>query len=223
MSIRPESSSRGGYPPSLGDWAYEAIRDRLIMLDIRPGEALSEDALAQDLGTGRTPVREALKQLESDRLVIAYPRRGTFATTVDITDLAFISEIRTELEPLAAARAARTATAATRVRLAELAKDVANLEADITNRRELIRRDVLVHREIYGASGNPYLADILVRQDNLATRIWCLFIDQLPDLAGHVGEHSKLLEAIAQGTADKAAQLALEHVTNFDAAVRAIV
>jgi DNA-binding GntR family transcriptional regulator len=223
VSVQPESSSRGLHRPSLGDWAYEAIRNRLIMLDIRPGEPLSDDALAQDLGTGRTPVREALKQLESDRLVVAYPHRGTFATTVDITDLAFISEIRTELEPLAAARAATTATAVTRVRLAELARDVANLEAEVTDRRELIRRDVLVHREIYCASGNPYLADILVRQDNLATRIWCLFIDQLPDLACHVGEHSQLLEAIAQGTADKAAQLALEHVTNFDAAIRAIV
>jgi DNA-binding GntR family transcriptional regulator len=222
-SIGPQPSSRGEHPASLADRAYEAIRDRLILLDIRPGEPLSDDALAQDLGTGRTPVREALKQLESDRLVVAYPRRGTFATTVDITDLAFISEIRTELEPLAAARAARTASAVTRVRLAELAKDVTNMEANLTDRRELIRSDVFVHREIYRASGNPYLEDILVRQDNLATRIWCLFIDRLPALAGHVGEHSKLLEAIAAGAADIAAQLALEHVTNFDAAIRAVV
>jgi DNA-binding GntR family transcriptional regulator len=223
MSIGPQSSSGGEHPASLAERAYEAIRDRLILLDIRPGEPLSDDGLARDLGTGRTPVREALKQLESDRLVVAYPRRGTFATTVDITDLAFISEIRTELEPLAAARAARTATADTRVRLAELAREVANLEADVRDRRDLIRRDVFVHREIYRSSGNPYLEDILVRQDNLATRIWCLFIDRLPDLAGHVGEHSKLLEAIAAGAADKAAQLALEHVTNFDAAIRAVV
>ena len=222
MNIGP-SLSQGGHPPSLADRAYEAILDRLILLDIRPGEPLSDDALAQDLGTGRTPVREALKQLESDRLVVAYPRRGTFATTVDITDLAFISEIRTELEPLAATRAAQSATAVTRVQLAELAKDVANLETDVTDQRELIRRDVFVHREIYRASGNPYLEDILVRQDNLATRIWCLFIDRLPDLGSHVGEHSKLLEAIAAGAADKAAQLALEHVTNFDAAIRAVV
>ena len=59
-------------------------------------------------------MREALKRLERDRLVVAYPRRGTFATAVDMTDLADISEIRKQLEPTAAARAARTASAETR-------------------------------------------------------------------------------------------------------------
>src|ERR1044071_7390532 len=91
------------------DRAYEVVRERLVMLDIRPGEPINDDALAGEFGLGRTPVREALKRLERDRLVIAYPRRGTFATAVDMTDLADISEIRRQLEPTAAARAARTA------------------------------------------------------------------------------------------------------------------
>jgi DNA-binding GntR family transcriptional regulator len=221
MSAGAQASGRVGL--SLAVQAYEAIRDRLIMLDIRPGEPLNDDALAQQLGTGRTPVREALKQLELDRLVVVYPRRGTFATTVDITDLAYISEIRSELEPLAAARAAKTARTAARERLAELARNLADLAARVTDRRELIQRDVEVHREIYRACGNPYLEDILVRQDNLATRIWCLFIDRLPDLAGHVGEHRTLLEAIAEGAAEDAGRLALDHVTRFDAAIRAVI
>ncbi|HEY5840577.1 MAG TPA: GntR family transcriptional regulator, partial [Mycobacterium sp.] len=78
--------------------AYEIVRERLVMLDIRPGEPINDDHLAGELGVGRTPVREALKHLERDRLVIAYPRRGTFATVVDMTDLADISEIRKQLE-----------------------------------------------------------------------------------------------------------------------------
>jgi DNA-binding GntR family transcriptional regulator len=208
--------------PSLSARAYAAIRDQLIMLDIRPGEPINDDLLAQELGIGRTPVREAIKQLELERLVIAYPRRGTFATAVDITDLAYISEIRTELEPLAAARAAKSATPPDRERLAELARGLDEL-ATVTERRELIERDVAVHRAIYRASGNPHLEDVLIRQDNLATRIWCLFIDRLPGLAGHVGEHRALLEAILAGDADEAARLALDHVTGFDAAVRAVV
>jgi DNA-binding GntR family transcriptional regulator len=210
-------------PQSLAGRAYEAIRDRLILLDIRPGEPIDDDALAHELGTGRTPVREALKRLENDRLVVAYPRRGTFATTVDIVDLAHISEIRVELEPLAAARAARTAGPVVRARLAELGTEIVRLESSVRDRRNLIVRDIQVHREIYRAAGNPHLEDILVREDNLATRIWCLFVDRLPDLAGHVGEHAALLQAIADGEPDRAARLALEHVTHFDAAIRAVV
>jgi DNA-binding FadR family transcriptional regulator len=107
--------------------------------------------------------------------------------------------------------------------LKQLARAIADLDVKTTDRRELIRRDIEVHREIYRASGNPHLADTLGREDNLATRIWCLLIDRLPNLAGHVGEHSKLLAAIADGAADKAAQLALDHVTGFDAAIRAVL
>ncbi|MHA6627157.1 GntR family transcriptional regulator [Pseudonocardia sichuanensis] len=224
MSAAPAlSASPQGPPPSLADRAYVGIRDRLVMLDIRPGEPLNDDVLAQELGTGRTPVREALKRLEGDRLVVAYPRRGTFATAVDITDLAHISEIRAELEPLAASRAARNATQACREHLSGLARDTTGLQARVTDRRELLRRDVQVHREVYRAAGNPHLEDILVRQDNLATRIWCLFLDRIPAVAGHVEEHVALLEAIVEGEAERAARLALEHVVGFERAVRAVL
>ena len=85
---------------SYADQAYERVLDRLVMLDIRPGEPIDDDRLATEFGFGRTPVREALKRLERERLVVAFPRRGTFATAVDMTDLADISEIRKQLEPI---------------------------------------------------------------------------------------------------------------------------
>ena len=94
--------------------AYLAIRDKLIMLDIRPNEAIVESELAAQLKFGRTPVREALKRLEADRLVVSFPRRGTFATGVDVADLRHISQIRVNLEPVAARTAAETASAAVR-------------------------------------------------------------------------------------------------------------
>jgi DNA-binding GntR family transcriptional regulator len=202
------------------DRAYELVRERLVMLDIRPGEPINDDHLAAELGLGRTPVREALKRLERDRLVIAYPRRGTFATAVDMTDLADISEIRKQLEPTAAARAARTASAEARARLAALAAGIAEID-DHDAPREVLRRDVRVHREIYRASGNPHLESILVSLDAHATRIWCLFLDRLPDVAGHVREHAGLLEAIIAGDDAAAAELTLAHVTGFEKAIRA--
>src|SRR3954447_8545620 len=114
-------------PASLAERAYLAIRDQLIMLDIPPGEPIDDDQLAKSLGVGRTPVREALKRLEGDRLVVSYPRRGTFATGMDITDLAHISEIRVQLEPLAARRAAERAPREVRAALEETASAIAGL------------------------------------------------------------------------------------------------
>jgi len=208
---------------SMADRAYAAITDQLIMLDIRPGDPIDDAGLARELGIGRTPVREALKRLESDRLVVAYPRRGTFATGVDIADLAGISEIRAQLEPLAARRAAERATRSTRAELADLASKTASLDVGTLDRTELMRWDQRVHRAIYRAAGNPHLEDVLVRYDNLATRIFCLFLDQLPTVDEHVGEHAELLRTIADGEADRAEELAREHVLGFERAVRAAI
>ncbi|MCE0762732.1 GntR family transcriptional regulator [Pseudonocardia kujensis] len=217
MSVAPS-----GEVVSLADRAYAAIRDRLVMLEIRPGDPLNDDRLAAELGTGRTPVREALKRLESDRLVVAYPRRGTFATAVDITDLANLSEVRLALEPLAARSAARGAGSADRAELAALGERIAALEPG-GDPRELLRADVEVHRALYRATSNPHLEDVCVRLDNLATRIWVLFLDRLPALPGHVHEHADLLRAVVAGEEEKAAELALAHVVGFEKAIRALL
>lgn len=207
---------------SNADRAYQVIRERLIMLDLRPSEPINDESLARELGFGRTPVREALKRLERDRLVIAYPRRGTFATTVDLADLAHICEIRKQLQPVAAARAARTAALDTRVRLAALADEVAAIDRD-ANPRTLLRTDVRVHAEIYRAAGNPYLEDVLVCQDAHATRIWCVFLDRMSHLADHIVDHAVLLRAIVDGDDELAAESALRHVVGFEKAVRAVL
>jgi DNA-binding GntR family transcriptional regulator len=208
---------------SFADRAYLVIRDKLIMLDIRPNEAIVESDLAAQLTLGRTPVREALKRLEADRLVVSFPRRGTFATGVDVADLRHISQIRVNLEPVAAGAAAENASAAVRTDLLELADRTDGLDVANIGRHELMRWDLRAHRAIYRATGNPHLEDVLVRYDNLATRIFCLFLDRLPTVARHVGEHTALLRTIASGDADAAAEIARDHVIGFEEAIRAIV
>ncbi|MEC5198791.1 DNA-binding GntR family transcriptional regulator [Arthrobacter sp. PL16] len=205
---------------SLAEVAYERIRDRLLMLDIKPGDLINDDDLAKDLGVGRTPVREALKRLELDRLVISYPRRGTFATWVEVTDLAFISEIRTQLEPLAASRAARVATQPVREQLRAVMHAVESFDASAASVVETLRLDARVHQGIYAAAGNPHLEDVLIRYDNLATRIWCMVLDRLPDLSHHVHEHVDLLRAVIDGDEVRAGELARLHVSGFEHAVR---
>lgn len=223
MSLSLEDLRTGPTDVSMAEQAYRQLRDRLIMLEIRPGEAINDGALATEFGIGRTPVREALKRLEGDRLVVSYARRGTFATNVDITELADVSDIRERLEPLAAERAAKLATPGMRAELLEVAAAIADMDTAVSNQRELMRYDIRVHRLIYAAAANPHLEDVLIRYDNLATRIWCLVLDKIPSVAGHIAEHIELLEAIAGGDDQLAGSLALEHVTSFEKSVRSVL
>src|SRR5512133_4381963 len=115
MSTRVTTS-----PPSgelLADRAYAELRDRILTLAIAPGAPINEDALGRDLEMGRTPVREAIKRLALERLVTVFPRRGTFASEINITDLAAISDVRVQLEGHAARRAAERCTPDQRVQL----------------------------------------------------------------------------------------------------------
>lgn len=207
---------------SLAEHAYRTLRDRLIMLEIAPGDPLHEGQLVTDLGFGRTPLREALKRLEIDHLVVSYPRRGTFATRVDITELAAVSEVRRLLEPLAARKAAENADRSTREALLA-ARDGIDRLAEDSPWQEVMARDLAVHRLVYRTSGNHHLEESLIRLDNLATRIWCVVVDRLPDVAGHIHEHLGLLDAILDGDPDRAAAIATEHVRHFDAAVRSVI
>lgn len=221
MAFETLAVAEAAAPKSLAEIAYERIRDRLLTLDIKPGDLLNDDALAKNLGVGRTPVREALKRLELDRLVVTYPRRGTFATRVEVTDLAFISEIRAQLEPLAASRAARVASPAAREDLRAVMRAVEAFDVNGASVVETLRLDARVHQGIYAAAANPHLEDVLIRYDNLATRIWCMVLDRLPNLSRHVHEHVDLLAAVIDGNESTAAALAREHVDGFERAVRA--
>ncbi len=209
-------------PVSLADRAYRAIQDRLVRLDIRPGAPINEEELCLSLGLSRTPVREALKRLEHERLVVAYPRRGTFATEINVTDLSHISEVREVIEPAAAASAARHAAPADHARLRTLLAELTAGGGPSGAPDSLMALDMQVHRAIYAATRNPYLEDTLIRYGNLATRIWCLFLDRLPGMAGHIAEHGDLLAAIIGGDAERAAAIARQHVVGFDKAVRAV-
>lgn len=208
---------------SFADYAYRVLCDELIVLDIKPGEPLNDEVISRRLGVGRTPIREAMKRLESDHLVVAYPRRGTFAAGVDITDLAEISEIRQLLEPAAASRAARMASPQLRQELKEFAREVEQRLPEMHAQKDLMRLDMRVHRTIYRATGSRHLEDVLTRYDNLATRIWSLVLEKLPPVSEHIAQHIELLECIAEGDAESAVQLTTQHVTDFENLIRAVL
>jgi DNA-binding GntR family transcriptional regulator len=203
---------------SRADHAYETLRDLLITLEIPPGAPLSEPLLMERLGVGRTPLREAVHRLEAEKLVRIFPRRGTFAAEINLDDLALITDLREELEGHAAARAAERATAADRTVLERL---LPRLAAATT--RDQIRIDSSVHRAIYAAAHNRFLAETATEYHNLSLRIWHLFIDRLPDISSHVAEHQEIIHAILAGDDQEARSAAAAHVRSFQRAVKALV
>ncbi len=215
------TTTLGASPASLAEQAYLALRDRLIMLEIAPGEPLQEGRIAEELGVGRTPVREAIKHLELDHLVVTYPRRGTFATTVDITALAAITQVRAALEPVAVRAAAANQDPSARAALTEALRSLDALEA--ADPRHALQVDVGVHRAIYRACGNVYLAETLLRLDNLSTRIWCVAMHRLPGLTSHVTELREMLDAMLAGDDDRAAELVTQHVAEFESSIRTVL
>jgi DNA-binding GntR family transcriptional regulator len=196
----------------LSDRADAALRDRLVALRIPPGAPIDEESLTAELGVGRTPVREAIRRLALEGLVVVYPRRGTFAAAINITSLTDLTDVRTVLEAHAAERAARLrddddGAAAERL--------IDELRAAESSQRSLIELDARVHRFVYRCSRNPYLEQDLDRYLNMSLRIWHLTWDRLPPLEARVREHCELLEAIRDGDAERAGRVARDHVRAF--------
>jgi DNA-binding GntR family transcriptional regulator len=206
----------------LADRAYEELRDRIVTLRIPPGAPIDEDLIGQELEMGRTPVREAIKRLALENLVTVFPRRGTFASEINITDLAHISDVRVVLEAHAAQRAAERITNSQRVELDELLEELSRSKGS-DDVEALISLDAHVHRFVYRCAGNPYMEETLGRYFNLSLRIWHLVIDRLPHLFARVHEHDDLLRAIAAGEAERARGIVAEHIATFEREIRSVL
>ena len=213
-------SPRTGKAASFADRAYYAIRELIVTLELPPGAVVREPELTERLGLGRTPVREALRRLAQERLVEVFPRRGMFVSKVDVRDLARLCEVRVALEPEAARLAAERATQAD---LAELQGVLAELGGPRKrDPRALIDLDERIHRAIYHASHNPYLAETLEEYYAHALRIWMVALART-DIGAAVGGHHAVLEAVVRGDGARAARLMREHVESFEHTVRDVL
>lgn len=198
--------------------AYQALLNMLLHLEIAPGSPLNESELMETIGVGRTPLREAINRLEAERLVKIYPRRGTFATEVNLTDLALITELRVGLEGLAAASAAERATTQERGALADLVAGVTGMSAE-----DQMALDTRIHRAVYAAAHNEYLEETARRFHNLSMRIWRLIVDRRSVPTSHLDQHQEMLLAIVDGDSDRSRSLAESHVRTFESTIHQLL
>ena len=205
---------------SQSELAYERILERIVSLEMPPGSVVNEARLREELGIGRTPIREALQRLARENLVRSIPHRGTFVTEVNITDLARITEVRVVLEAHAARLAAEKLSSADRETIDGL---LGLLRGEVTEQRELMRLDRLIHRTIYRAARNPFLEATLERYFNLSLRLWYLVLDREVRLREAVDEHVELLRAILAGDGELAETIMRRHVIGFEREIRKVL
>lgn len=209
-----------GQAESLAEKAYVAIRRLIVTLELGPGSVINERELVEQLGIGRTPVREALRRLAQEGLVEVYPRRGMFVTDVDVRKLALVSEVRAALEPEAARLAAERATDAERAELRALLDE---LDAAGADDHALMALDERIHRAVYRCARNDLLATTLEQYYVLALRIWTIALDRQHELNDAVQGHRALLEAIHDGDGERAAATMRAHVEDFEQAMRRVL
>lgn len=202
--------------------AYGLIREMIATGALDASTALSERKLAETLGIGRTPVREAIKALTRDGLLSVSPMRGTFVRTLSLADLREIHEIRQALEGAAAFRAAQRGTSETLNRLADALKSMAaQTEFDVN---EAQRLGWSFHQALFDATGNRRLTamyESLRAQNGLA----------LQGVPGYdaarsrqtVLEHLQIFAAIEAGDAPQAQRRMWDHLAHaLDARLRFI-
>lgn len=187
-----------------------AIRKRYI----KQGSQLVEVSLAQQLGVSRTPVRSAIKRLESEGLVYSIPNRGAFVITPTSREIEETYLVRIELECMAARQ---TAAIITEAQIAELNQLVID-EGRVFDRTNLEGYDVTnasLHLKIAEFSGNTilyhYVKELLDR-----TRIYLILFDPFFKLeySPTVQAHQKIVDALADHSAERAEAAIREHLQN---------
>ncbi len=201
--------------------AYQIIKEKIITLELPPGSAIHETALAEELQLGRTPIREALKLLQAEQLVTTVPRRGMFVSSISITDLQQIAEVRVQLEGLAARLAAQRASSEELAALENTCHEVA--QAVALPAQEAIHIDRKLHHLIASASHNEYLKTEVDRFYSLSLRLWYVALTRVRTQDLDIDMHFRVLEAIRDRDASRAEALMQEHIHNFHKAIRALL
>lgn len=210
------SAKRSSAPSSLSEQAYAELRAKIVHLDFAPGDVLREEELREQLGIGRTPIREALQRLEREHFVTVIPRQGIFVTGIDVSELSMLFETRSVLEPYAARLAALRGNTETWDAMEEALDQTASAVDGV----ELLAIDRTCHELMWDAAGNRFLVDTLDMLYAQSDRLWHLYLSDVADPGHAVDEHVGILEALRSGDSDMAASLVDDHVSSFDAQVR---
>ena len=195
---------------SLADQVFEKLENDIVQGVYPRGEIITEMRLAEELGVSRTPVREALRRLEQERL-IEDCGKGSLVLGITQENLIDIMDIRIRIEPLAAYYAAKNITPEGIKELSHIV-DLQDFYHAKSDTEHLRREDDDFHDVICRLSGRSVINDTLLPLHRKTRRFRKISIDDTNRQARYLEEHRKIYEAISVGDADLAASLMAQHV-----------
>lgn len=202
------------YKP-LRELVCENIRQAIVDGTFSPGERLMEIQLADEMGVSRTPVREAIRKLELEGLVVMIPRRGTYVADISIKDITEIYEVRISLDVLAAGLAAERITdeelSQLNRLLVEMGKHVASMNMD-----KIVEIDTEFHNILYTAARNERLTTIIINLREQLTGIRGRSMSAPGRLIETMDEHRTLVECVAARNVEAAQSAARVHLENAE-------
>lgn len=201
--------------PSLAARAYEAIKESILSLELKPGQFVNEHELCALVGMGRMPVHQAVHRLMAEGLLNVMPRKGIVIGAESLNEVLAALEARGAVEPSIAALAAERATPA-QIRQMEKLLRQSRKVADQRFRKDFMSLDRLFHAAVAEAAGNPMLADAQRPLQERSARIWNLIVMRHPDgLRMTQEEHEAVLEAIRRGDRDAARRAMQAHLASL--------
>ena len=199
---------------SVVDDVHEAILERIVAGELPPGTRLRQEALADELGVSRTPLREALVRLASEGLVEFMPNRGAAVARRDFGDMQQAWRARLVIEPGAARLAAEQGDADAIERLRENIRRQRGVAEDVTTSFGLNRE---FHLTLVRASGNAHLAQFaeLLWLTRIGVPIFARQARDREQILAWADEHEGITEAVAAGQAARAERLTREHIAAY--------
>ncbi len=204
----------------LRELVYEDLKEQILKGEIQPGTRMMEEEIADAIGVSRTPIREAIRQLEKEGLVSIEPRKGAYVSQLSQKDMIEILEVRQNVEGLAAEYAAIRMSDEAKEKLKETTIKFKEAVAE-GNNSEMIKYDTEFHHQIVEGADNKILKKMVEQLQELVLRFRYLHYDEFKRSEQMIEEHAEIAKAILSGDPEAANKAAYVHIERLQAVVNA--
>ena len=206
----------------LRDVVFNTLRKAILRGELKPGERLMEIQLANKLGVSRTPIREAIRKLELEGLVLMIPRKGAEVAQITEKNMQDVLEVRKALEELSVQLACERITPEQVEEMKMAAEDFRKVlkSGDVT---KIAEADVKFHDIIFDATNNQRLITLL---NNLREQMYRFRVEYLKQKECYpqlLEEHDKLIALISGGNVEEACEIMGRHIDNQASTVSDVI